>query len=167
MEYTRNSDLSYYETHRHEANCGSYALRLNEWYDLDYYFEDVTGYYIDEWVNEKSEEGYDDYEISTMYGDILVEGILEEFDGELEKCDGRPPETDDVELVAFSTFCYSSDSLKSVDYDYHFKVLRDGKWMEKCGSGPVEECTENGWGDYIGDVTYFYHKIGGNDGSIY
>ena len=160
MYYTRNSDLTYYETHRYEANCGSYALRLNEWYDLDYYFEDVTGYYIDEWITEKSEEGYNDYEISTMYGDILVQGILEEFDGELEICGGWPPKTDDVELIAFSTYCYANSS-KYSDYDYHFKVLRDGKWMEKCGSGPVEECTEDGWGDYIGDVTYFYHKIGG------
>lgn len=156
MYYTRNSDLSYYETHRHDANCGSYALRLNEWYDLDYYFEDVTGYYIGEWITEKSEEGYNDYEISTMYGDILVQGILEEFDGELEICGGWPPKTDGVELIAFSTYCYANYG----DYDYHFKVFRDGKWMEKCGSGPVEECTEDSWGDYIGDVTYFYHKIG-------
>jgi hypothetical protein len=95
-----------------------------------------------------------------MYGDILVQGILEEFNGELEICGGWPPKTDDVELIAFSTYCYANSS-KYSDYDYHFKVFRDGKWMEKCGSGPVEECTEDGWGDYIGDVTYFYHKIGG------
>ena len=118
-------------------------------------------------VYEKSQEGYDDYEISTMYGDILVDGILEEFKGELEICDGQPPETENIELVAFSTFCYSTDTLNSVDYDYHFKVLRDGKWMEKCGMDKVRECTEDNWGDYIGDVTYFYHRIGGNDGSIY
>lgn len=158
MYYTRNSDLSYYETHRYCANCGSYALRLNEWYDLDYYFEDVTGYYIDEWITEKSEEGYNDYEISTMYGEILVQGILEEFKGELELCDGWPPKTDNVELIAFSTYCYANSS-KYSDYDYHFKVFRDGKWMEKCGTQPVEECTEDWWGDYIGDVFYFYHKI--------
>ena len=157
MNYTRNSDLTYYETHRHEANCGSYALRLNEWYDLDYYFEDVTGYYIDEWINEKSEEGYNEYEISTMYGEILVQGILKEFEDELELCSGWPPKTNDVELIAFSTYCYPGFA----DYDYHFKVLRDGKLMEKCGMEPVQECTEDGWGDYIGDVTYFYHKIKG------
>lgn len=162
MYYTRNSDLTYYETHRHEANCGSYALRLNEWYDLDEYFEDTTGYYIDEWIAEKSEEGYADYEISTMYGEILIQGILEEFEGELELCNGWPPKTDNVELIAFSTYCYANSS-KYSDYDYHFKVLRDGKWMEKCGSGPVEECTEDGWGDYIGDVFYFYHNIGGTN----
>ena len=139
MYYTRNSDLTYYETHRHDANCGSYALRLNEWYNLDDYFEDVTGYYVEDWVVEKDQEGFDDYEISTMYGEILVQGILEEF----------------------NTYCYSADSPNSVGYDYHFKVLRDGKWMEKCGMEPVQECTEDGWGDYIGDVFYFYHKVGG------
>ena len=159
MNYTRNSDLTYYETNRGATNCGSYALRLNEWYDLDTYFEDTTGYFIGEWIVEKDHEGYDDYEISTMYGDILVQGILEEFDGELEECDGQPPTTEDTELIAFSTYCYSSDSSYSSNYDYHFKVFRDGKWMEKCGCDKVRECDEDDWGDYIGDVTYFYHKI--------
>lgn len=159
MSYTRNSDLTYYETHRTAANCGSYALRLNEWYELDPYFEDVTGYYIDEWIDEQGENGYSDYEISTMYGDILVEGMLEEFKGELEICNGMPPTTNNVELIAFSTFCYYVEE-GTPDFDYHFKVLRDGKWMEKCGMDSVRECDEDEWGDYIGDITYFYHRIG-------
>ena len=159
MSYTRNSDLNYYETDRWATNCGSYALRLNEWYELDQYFEDVTGYYIDEWIDEQGENGYSDYEISTMYGDILVDGILEEFKGELEVCDGRPPTTSNVELIAFSTYCYYIEEGSS-DFDYHFKVLRNGKWMEKCGTYKVRECDEDEWGDYIGDVTYFYHRIG-------
>ena len=156
MNYTRNSDLTYYETYRDCSNCGSYALRLNEWYDLDEYFEQVTGWFIDEWIKEKSKEGYNDYEISTLYGNILVEGILEDLKGEIEICDGQPPKTKDVELIAFSTFCFTN---KYIDYDYHFKVFRDGKWMEKCGSEAVKECLRDEWGDYIGDVTYFYHKI--------
>ena len=61
LYYTRNSDLTYYETHRRESNCGSYAFRLNEWYDLDSYFEDVTGWYINEWITEQGEQGYNDY----------------------------------------------------------------------------------------------------------
>lgn len=161
MNYTRNSDLTYYEINRREVNCGSYALRLNEWYNLDDYFEDVTGYWVEDWVVEKGQEGFDDYEISTMYGEILVQGILKEFEGELVQCNGQPPETDNVELIAFSTYCYSADLPNFVECDYHFKVLRDGKWMEKCGINMVRECTEDDWGDYIGDVTYFYHKIGG------
>lgn len=159
MYYTHNSDLSYYETNRFETNCGSYALRLNEWYDLDEYFAETTGYFVGEWIIEQDQEGYDDYEISVMYKDILVQGILEEFYGELEVCDGMPPKSDDVELIAFSTFCDSSDSSYSSDFDYHFKVFRDGKWMEKCGTSEVRECDRDDWGRYIDDVTFFYHKL--------
>lgn len=159
MNYTRNSDLTYYETHRHNANCGSYALRLNEWYELDDKFEDKMGYYIDEWIEEMNENGYSDFEISTIYADTLVECMLEEFEGELEVCNGRPPSASSVELIAFATFCYYEDC-GHADFDYHFKVLRDGKWMEKCGMDKVRECTEDEWGDYISDVTYFYHRIG-------
>ena len=32
MNYTRNSDPTYYKTHENETNCGSFALRLQEWY---------------------------------------------------------------------------------------------------------------------------------------
>ena len=159
MSYTRNSDLNYYETDRWATNCGSYALRLNEWYDLDEPFEEKTGYYIDEWISEQSDNGLNDYEISTLYGDILVEIMLEELADELTICNGAPPSTSDVELIAFCTFCYCENA-KYPDYDYHFKVFRDSKWMEKVGTGPVHECTEDEWWDYIGDVTYFYHRIG-------
>ena len=159
MNYTRNSDLNFYKEKPWETNCGSYALRLNEWYELDPYFEDVTGYYIDEWIDEQGEKGFSDFEISEMYGEILVEGILQDFEGELEVCNGRPPATKGVELIAFATFCYYVED-GSPDFDYHFKVLRDGKWMEKCGTDRVRECEEDEWGDYISGVTYFYHRIG-------
>ena len=53
MGYTRNSDLSYYDSNFYDANCGSYALRLNEWYELDSSFENVTGWFIDDWIIEK------------------------------------------------------------------------------------------------------------------
>ena len=159
MYYTRNSDLTYYETNRNEVNCGSYALRLNEWYSPEGYFEDTVGSYIEDWIIEMGECGHTNEEISNVFGDILVEGILSEFDGELEPCDGRPPTTSDVELVSFNTFCIYEEN-EYPDYDFHFKVLRDGKWMEKHGPCPVCECDEFDWGRYIGKATYFYHKIG-------
>lgn len=160
MNYTRNSDLTYYDTHQNEVNCGSYALRLNEWYELDPMFEDVTGWYVDEWIIEKGKEGYSDFDISCLYGEILVDCMLNEFGEELEVCDGTPPIADNIELIAFSTFCYYYDNGENADFDYHFKVFRNGKWMEKCGIDNVKECTEDEWGDYIGDVFYFYHRIG-------
>lgn len=160
MNYTRNSDIKYYEENPYATNCGSYALRLNEWYELDYLFEDVMGEYIDEWIIRKNEEGWSDFEISCEYENILVDCMLNEFEDELElACFSEPPKSDNVELIAFNTFCYYNDN-GSVDFDYHFKVFRDGVWKEKCGTGPVVECGEDDWGDYIADTIYMYHKIG-------
>lgn len=156
--YTRNSDLTYYEKYPKKTNCGSYALRLNEWYHLNAYFTEKMDRSLDSWIEEKKEEGYSNYEISCLYGDILTEVLLERFEGELELCDGSLPKTNDIELVAFNTFCYY-DMEGFIDSDFHFKVFRDGIWKEKCGTERVRICNEFYWGDYIGDPIYFYHKI--------
>ena len=157
MEYTRNSDLTYYTFNRARANCGSYALRLNEWYDPEDYFEQLEGDTY-EWVEQMALNGYDDYEISNIYIDILVEGMLKEFDGELELCDGRAPSTEDKELIAFNGFATCDDDY-NIDIDFHFKVLRDGLWSEKPGMDDVRFCELDDWGKYIGEPIYMYHKI--------
>lgn len=162
MEYTRNSDLSYYDESCLYTNCGSYALRLNEWYDPGDYLNDIIGDVYD-WVNEMGNSGYSDLDISIEYGDLLIHGMLKEFEGELEICDGKIPTSSNVELIAFNTMCEWNEG-ENVDYDFHFKVFRDGKWMEKCGANKVRECDEDEWGIYIGDVTYLYHKIGDENG---
>ena len=160
MDYTRNSDLTYYESHPDDANCGSYALRLNEWYDPEEYFEDINGD-IRGWIEEMYEEGYSDCEITDIYSSILVEGMLQEFEGELELCDGRAPTTSDKELIAINSFCIFDEDYSS-DIDFHFKVFRDGIWSEKCGSEEIRFCEEDEWGRYIGDPVYMYHYIGEN-----
>ena len=157
MYYTRNSDLNYYNAHPSAANCGSYALRLNEWYDPEDYFI-VTEGDIYEWAESMGEAGYNDYEMSNIYADILLEGIMEEFNGELEFCDGRAPSTSDKELIAFNTFCYWHGDY-SADIDFHFRVYRDGKWSEKCGHNDVRDCDIDDWGRYIGEPVYMYHRI--------
>ena len=157
MYYTRNRDLNYYDAYRGRANCGSYALRLNEWYDPEDYVEDLTGDICD-WLEELGEEGYSEYEIACIYGDTLLDGILIDFDGEIELCDGRPPNTSDVELIAFNTWCCAEDGM--IDRDFHFKVFRNGRWMEKNGHNEVHECEEDDWGKYMGDPIYMYHRIG-------
>ena len=160
MEYTRNSDPDYYNKHLSTSNCGSYALRLQEWYDPEPYFEMSEGD-LYEWVEEMTMSGYSDAEISTLYTHILVEGMLEEFEGELELCDGRAPSTLDKELIAMNSFCIFDEDYSS-DIDFHFKVFRDGIWSEKCGSEEVRFCEEDEWGRYIGDPVYMYHYIGEN-----
>jgi hypothetical protein len=156
MYYTRNSDLSYYNKNRCRANCGSYALRLREWYDPEDYFEKLEGNVYD-WVEQMALNGYDDYEISNYYIDILTEGMLNEFGDELEICDGRAPNTSDKELIAFNGMCIYDE--EGSDVDFHFKVFRDGHWSEKPGSEPVKFCDLDDWGRYIGEPVYMYHRI--------
>ena len=134
MEYTRNSDPEYYDKNRYCANCGSYALRLCEWYDPETYLMDQTDtVYVEEWIEHMALNGYDNYDITD-------------------------PTTSDKELIAFNGFC-SCDDNYNIDYDFHFKVFRDGMWSEKPGCEPVKFCELEEWGRYTGEPVYMYHKI--------
>lgn len=159
MKYTRNSDLNYYRDHPAATNCGSYALRLNEWYDPETYLESLEDGDVYEWIDLMAMNGYSDDEITEIYIDILVEGMLQEFDGELELCDGRAPSTPNIELIAFNGFCTWNEDY-DIDADFHFKVLRDGHWSEKPGSEPIEFCDKDDWHRYTGNPVYMYHRIG-------
>ena len=159
MEYTRNSDLTHYERNPKTTNCGSYALRLNEWYHLNLRFEEKTGEWIEDWAYREGQEGIPDEELTSVFEDVLLECLLEDFEGELEICNGAPPTSDDIELIAFNVYCTYDDEYDLVDSDFHFRVFRDGVWKEKCGGGNVHECNINHWGLYIGEAVYLYHKI--------
>ena len=158
MEYTRNSDPEYYNKNRARANCGSYALRLREWYDPEDYLERKIGDIWD-WVETLHDEGYTNDEITEFYINSLADGMLLEFEGELTVCDGQPPCTSDEELIALNGFCLCDDDYY-VDVDFHFKVLRDGIWQEKCGMEATKFCEKDEWGKYIGEPIYMYHYIG-------
>ena len=153
MEYTRNTDPTFYYKNSGEVNCGSFALRLNEWYEPE---EDYDTMY--DWIIGMSWD-YDDYEISNFYANAIIDRILEDFAGEIEICDGRAPSTDDLELIAFATYCIYDESEEYCNWDFHFKVFRDGIWQQKCGCFKPEFCEFDEWGDYTSKITYFYHKI--------
>ena len=160
MYYTRNRDLNYYDTYRGRANCGSYALRLNEWYRLNERFIDKTDMFIEDWAYDEGSQGIPNSELTRVFGEVLLECLLEDFGDELEICDGALPTSDNVELIVFNVFCrYSDEWDPCVDSDFHFKVFRNGKWMEKCGWGKVKECEEHFWGIYTGEPVYLYHKL--------
>ena len=158
MRYTRNSNPRYYIDHYEQANCGSYALRVEGWYDADAFFEAEHGDMYD-WIETCDWNGWSDEEMSEFYADVLVGGILEEFHDELRELHD---ETDELlegeELIAFRTFA-GHDYWGEYDYDFHFKVYRDGCWREKMGCHPCEECTLEDWGKYISNTIYFAHKI--------
>ena len=153
MRYERNNDPNYYIEKQHYSNCGSFALNLKGWYDPEEYFYDIYGP-IDFWM-ESLREDYTNEELSDMYADVLVEGMLEEFKGELRLLECIDDEIDDdEELISFRGVCDNDID----EYDFHFKVFRNGRWMEKHGGGPVRECREWDWGWYISETYYFAHR---------
>lgn len=156
MRYERNNDPSYYEEFCDYSNCGSFALNLQGWYDPEEYFYTEIGD-TEEWIFNLYDEGYSEEEISNFYANHLITGMLIEFNGELREAPDwklKPNE----ELIAFRTFCIICDD-EYTRRDFHFKVFRDGTWMEKNGWTPVHTCDEDEWNDYISDTFYLAHKI--------
>lgn len=158
MSYTHNSDLEYYKKYPTDTNCGSFALQLKEWYTPEDKFENEIGE-LYSWVEDMAESGYSEEEVSNFYLDAIKDQVLNDFQGEIEICDGRVPSTKNKELIALATFCRWDEDIDWIDCDFHFKVFRDGRWQQKRGSGEVTDCNLEDWGDYISDVIFFYHKI--------
>lgn len=162
MSYIKNTDPNYFIDHQSESNCGSYAFNIQGWYDPEFALLLDTGS-IEEWIVELVQEGWSDEEISELYSDSLVNSILSDFEGEIEEvnCTYRP--NADEELIAFRTYCVGDGIDEWADWDFHFKVFRDGLWMEKCGRDPVQFCLEDEWQygirSYISNTVYFAHKI--------
>ena len=163
MDYKRNSDPHYYESHCLASNCGSFALNLQGWYDPELYFEMGHGDIAD-WIEEVDYEGWTDIEKSDFYADVLIDGMLIEFADELRILNSEKDDLYvDEELIAFRTYCIMEEEEGWEPYprwDFHFRVFRDGRWQEKQGDNPVNnECNIEDWGKYISEIYYFADKV--------
>ena len=157
MEYTKNTNPHYYEENQNCSNCGSFAFQIEEWYSPDEYFEEDMGVSVEEWIDNRIWNGWDEYDMSDEFAGILVNYILNDFDdvryivqiSELEQ---------NEELIAFRTFVTTDGN-----WDFHFKVLRNGMWLEKCGSDPTRFCEKDDWHnglmEYISYTSYFARKL--------
>ena len=157
MDYTRNYNPNYYEENQHYANCGSFVFQIEEWYSPDEYFENNFGQCIGEWIEQGLEDGCDEWDLSDGLAEIFIDYILMDFDD--VRYMWSPAELqDDEELIAFRTYVCDD-----CNWDFHFKVFRDGHWQEKCGGDPVRFCDEwdwhNGLVDYISSTFYFARKV--------
>lgn len=157
MNYTRNHNPNYYEECQHYANCGSFAFQIEEWYSPDEYFEDNEGICVENWICEGLESGCDEFDLSDGLAEILTNYILNDFDD--VRYMWSPAELqDNEELIAFRTFVDSD-----YNWDFHFKVFRDGRWQEKCGSDPIRFCDEWDWNngalEYISSTYYFARNL--------
>lgn len=157
MNYTRNHNPNYYEENQGCSNCGSFAFQIEEWYSPDEYFEENEGICIEEWIQEGFDNGYDEYDLSDWLAEILTSYILSDFN-DIHNIWGPGQVDNNEELIAFRTFVNIEGN-----WDFHFKVYRDGLWQEKCGSDPVRFCDEWDWNngllDYISHTVYFARKL--------
>lgn len=160
--YTPNNDPDYYESNSWSTNCGSYALRLKEWYDneLD---EQVGG--IMEWIEELIEADIPNSEIPDIMAEAYLDMLLNDFpDGEIILAHSITQEMlhdNNLELIAFRVYA-PLDEYYDNDYccfDFHFRVWREGHWMEKNGNKNVHQCTLTDWGKYNSSTFFLLHKI--------
>lgn len=161
MEYTKNTDPHYFETNQDASNCGSFAFNIEEWYAPEEDFLDSVGYMTD-WIIDMLDNDYSIDELADIYTEALVTRILSDFGSDIRPVDLYDEIDSDEELVALRGWCYFDDD-DWAEWDFHFKVLRDGLWQEKCGSGPVRFCLEDEWSygfrTYNSETFYFAHRV--------
>ena len=154
MKYTRNYNPDFYTIYSDETNCGSFALNIEEWYSPDDIFMGRDA--IESWIMDRCNEGLSEEESSDLYAQIVLKQIFEDFP---DVRSVYPWEVeDDEELIAFRAFVDYT-----CDWDFHFKVLRDGRWQEKCGDSEVRDCKEYDWDynyfSYTSETYYLAKKI--------
>lgn len=164
MDYIRNSDPNYFIHNETEANCGSYAFNIQGWYDPERPIERLFGS-VEEYLAELYAEGFDEDDAAVDYASLLIDGMLEEWGDEL-RClnELSAPVDEDEELISFRTYVsyWLDEDWLDIDYDFHFKVFRNGEWSEKMGWHPVEKRALEEWGKYNSKTFYFAHRIGGD-----
>lgn len=148
---------SEYNTKCFDYNCGGFALRTFSWIYPERNINNlIEGYseredVILDW-SEKELDKEDFYEL------ILKRDIKELLSliPNLELFRGNPEtyeEKDGEELIAYRIFVKDDDA---EDNDFHFKVLRDGKWVEKNGGNGIRFSREPWFDESWKTINFFY-----------
>ena len=160
--FEQNRDPNYFENSQFSTNCGSYAFNICEWYCPDENFDEDDIELAYELIDEKN---MDEDDVIDILFKRNVEQIHKDFDIEETSYMDYPLKKNE-ELIAFR-MCLNRDLWdEGLVVDYHFRVKRNGKWMEKCGSGRVQEVedfNESPWKVsedliYRGPIAYFIRK---------
>lgn len=163
--FTPNHNPNYFKDYCWFTNCGSYAFNIEGCYCPDENFDEedcLLGNRLFE------EEDLTPSEISRLLFDRNVEQILQDFDVTQVYSKDIALKSDE-ELIAFR-MCVVPEFSETDDYlsiDYHFRVKRNGKWMEKPGCHSVREVenySEKPWVIsesliYAGPIAYFIRKV--------
>lgn len=129
MSYELNLSQDVVERHDYEYNCMGFAIGTYEWEDLeDFEYTDCL-------------EDEDEYAVSLRSSIcyecalkmVLLSQYVENYP-RMRVLDNRFEKLSDDEYMI---------AMKISEDDYHFRrQMDDGKWYEKCGSGPIRECTD-------------------------
>lgn len=144
-----NSDPYFFDDNEW-VNCGSFALNLTDWYYPYARRED-----IDQDIADLFLEGYSYAEVRDFIFEQNVATMKEQFGDYLIPIDSPQCVDTFTDVVAFRVSLREGWRGEPV-YDFHFKVRRDGDWLEKCGMDDVRECKLNAksaW-DYGDDLYY-------------
>lgn len=164
MLFSPNHDPNYFEEHSFLTNCGSFAFNIQEWYSPDDRFDEddiILGNRLYE-IDSLSVKN-----ILELLYDRDVAQILEDFDVK-QVTDKDIPLNRNEELIAFR-MCVNPNvptEDEPLYIDYHFRVKRNGVWMEKIGCHEVQEIhnySEDPWEIseeliYTGPIAYFVKK---------
>lgn len=152
-------------------NCGGYALGTYSWYTPypnGFDREDIKDIVVDSYLHGNSYDETTDKLLEIFEKQMLSDfSTLRPFTG----CVEDYIEKDNEELIAFRIFFdiefYDEDisEIDFFDYDFHYQVLRNGKWREKCGAGPIELCesdywiTKDGAYSYDSEIRYYVRTL--------
>ena len=136
----------FWAKHHYYLNCGSFALNVMEWYvPYDNECEDRMGAMVD-YIRQgdTADEVYEkimDADVKFMlwqFSDILVPISY-------EKMLTLPKETTVIAYRIGIVFDgdWEDVDICDIDEDFHFKVRRNGQWMEKQGHREVRFCELN------------------------
>lgn len=165
--YNSRNERNAINTHADDYNCAGFALRTFSWYcPLP-----QTTY---DRLEELFEEGFDFETIENMMTNEMVDTMLSDFPNELRVVEYGQPIKSDEELIAFrfglnydSDFDFDFMGPWDCDVDFHYQVLRDGRWQEKNGDGEIHDCDEpdpniawsSGWLVYGGPLVFLARKV--------
>ena len=144
-------------THIVDYNCGGYAFETYSWYGPGDFSEedDAVNDFI---INIMDSDISDEEDINELLFDFCVNEILKTFPTyrriSEEEAQQLPIFT---KIIAFRIFFNDF-----FDYDYHFKIRKNGIWSHKRGSSKVKQCTLEKWSyidcSYNSPTAYFVER---------
>ena len=160
--YTKNNNPKYFIENPLEGNCGSFALNVKEWYLSDRDFDNTSIV-----CTMLEEGGYNVEEALDYLTSINVQQILDDFGSDIRVITNKDDINKGEELIAYRLGIFEEEDFPFIDTDFHFRVKRNGIWMEKCGSTEVKFCEleedeewRNNSGDlYNGPIIFLAKKI--------